>query len=158
MADQYRIPGNTLSWGSITATVDGEKYYGFTEVVFGDKRTREFVYGMATHQAPRGRTRGKYEPQEGKLKGPKSTVQALLTALASKSVSGRSFGDAEFEVVLNFSESDDTAITVVLESCTVDGVSSSHAEGPEALEDEVIINYRRIRRNDLYLFDARRLP
>src|SRR5262245_32419230 len=98
MADQYRINGNALSWASITLRVGDEVLTGFTGLTYADKRERTFVYGMGKHHAPRARTRGKYSVEPVKLKGPKSTMHALRTKLASLSPDGNSYGDYEFHI------------------------------------------------------------
>lgn len=154
MADQIRVNDNIHSWGSITVKLGNEKYTGFTAVSYGDKRERTAVYGMGRHHAPRGRTRGKYSTEPGKLKGPKSSVQALVDALAAQSADGKSFGNTEFEIVIQFVELSEQPLTVVLERSVIDALTSSHEESADALEDEVSISYLAIRRNGKYLMDA----
>lgn len=154
MADQVRVPDNIHSWGSITVKFRGNKYYGFTSLTYGDKRERVAVYGMGRHHAPRGRTRGKYSTEPGKLVGPKSTVQALINDLAAASSDGKSFGNVEFEAVYQFVENSEEPLHVVLERCVIDGVTASHEESADALQDELSISYLAIKRNGKYLFDA----
>lgn len=153
MSDELRINGNAHSWGSITVKVAEERFYGFTAISYGDSRTREKVYGMGRHHAPRGRTRGKYEVEPVSLTGPKSTMQALRQSLADKSDDGVSYGDVEFEIVVQYIERDETPITVDLEDCVLTGNTSDESEGAEALMEDVEIDCMRIRRNGLVLFD-----
>ena len=61
MADTQRINGFVPSWGDIYVKINSARYYGITEIAYGDTRVRSKLYGMARHHAPRGRTSGKYE-------------------------------------------------------------------------------------------------
>jgi hypothetical protein len=152
MADEIRVNGNAHSWGSIVAKIDGDRYHGFTAIKYGDKRERSKLYGMGKHHAPRGRSRGKYTVDVVGLTGPKATVQALRDALAAKSTSGTSYGDVEFDIVVQFVEGQ-TPITVEIEGCVFVGDASNHEEGPDSLMDEIELDPMRIRRNGKVLFD-----
>lgn len=152
MSDEVRVNGNQLSWGSITVKIDQEKYHGFTAISFGDKRERTYAYGINRSQAPRGRSRGKYTPEPVSLTGWKGSVQQLLQALAD-AAQGSSYGDYQFDIVVEYFEEDDTPITVELEDCVVTGVTASEEEGPDPLKTELEISTMRVRRNGLVLFD-----
>lgn len=153
MANEVRINGNTLSWGSTICRINGISQNWLTSISYSDKRERAVVYGMGRHHAPRGRTLGKYSVENGKLKGPKGDVQGFLDYLATLSPNGQSFGDSRFDVVLQFIEAEQ-AVTVELEDCRVVGVSASDEESAEALQDEVEISIMRVRRNGKTLFDS----
>ncbi len=152
MADETRVNGNQLSWGSITLKINEEKYFGFTAVTFGDKRERVYAWGMNRSQAPRGRSRGKYTPEPVQLTGWKGSVQQLLQALADAG-GGDSYGDTFFQIVVEYFEADDTPITVELEDCVVTGVTASEEEGGDNLKTELELSTMRVRRNNLVLFD-----
>lgn len=154
MSDQIRINGNQLSWGSIKVKLDGQPYYGFTSLTYGDKRERVKAYGMGKHQAPRGRSRGKYSTDPVKLGGPKSSIQALREALAAKSEDGVSYGDVEFEVIAQYFESSELGITVQCERCVFVANSSSEEEGADPLKEEIELDTMKIYRNGLTLFDS----
>lgn len=154
MSDEIRINGNQFSWGSIILKIDGERFYGLTSLSYGDKRVRKKTYGMGKAQAPRGRTRGKYEPDPGKIGGAKSTVQALIDLLASKSSDGKSFGNVSFEALAQYIDEGENPITVRLEDCVVTGHASSESEGQDELNDELEIDYMRVYRNGKTLFDS----
>ena len=154
MSDQVRINGNVMSWGSISAKIDNEPFYGFTGVEFGDNRERAYVWGMGKSQAPRGRTRGKYTPEPGKLTGPISTVQALVDRLAAKASDRKSYGNVEFPVVIQFVDDGEVPVTVLLEGCVVTGIKNSHEESAEAVMQDVALSYMRVWRNGKCLFDA----
>lgn len=153
MADQIRVNGNLLSWGSIKVKVDGDVFHGFTAIKYGDARERVKAYGMGRHHAPRGRSRGKYSTEPVVLTGPKSTMQELRAALAAKSSTGTSYGDVTFQVVAQYFETDETPITVEIEDCTWAKNTSSEEESADPLSEDVELDCMRIRRNGLVLFD-----
>ncbi len=153
MSDQIKVNGNVHSWGSIIFKVAGDRFYGFTSISYADKRERSKTYGMGKHHAPRGRTRGKYTTEPVKVKGPKDTCNALRKKLAELSQSGTSYGDTEFEIVVQYVESDLEPITVELADCTYVGTTTSDEESAEALTEEIEIDTMAIRRNGLALFD-----
>lgn len=151
--DPVRINGNQLSWGSIKVKVDGESFFGFTSLSYGDKRERVKAYGMGKHHAPRGRSRGKYTVEPVKLTGPKSTVQALRERLAAKADDGASYGNVEFEIVAQYIEADELPITVEIERCVWMTNTSSEEENPDPLTEDIEIDAMKIRRNGAVLFD-----
>jgi hypothetical protein len=155
MSDPVRINGNIYGWGSIKVKVDGDLYHGFDKVDFGDKRGRVKQWGTGRHQAPRGRTSGKYEPDPTKLRGPKSTMQALRAKLAAKSSDGTSYGNSEFLIVVQWVEpGEETPINVEIQRCVIVGDASSNEENGDPSKDEVEIDCMYIIRNGLTLFDA----
>jgi len=154
MADQINVNGNQLSWGSISARVNGIPYYGFTSISYADQRERVHAYGLGRHHAPRGRSRGKYTVEPVGLTGWKSSVQDLRQALASFS-GGVTYGDTEFQLIVQYVDIADTPITVLLERCVWRKSSASDEEGPDPLSEDVEIDCLRIRRNGLVLYDNR---
>jgi len=154
MADQIRINGNIVSWGSITLRVDDEIFTGFTSLSYSDKRERTKQYGMGKHHAPRARTRGKYTVEPVKLKGPKSTMHALRTKLASLSPDGNSYGDYEFHINTQYIEDFEPEMYVDIERCVYVGTSSSEEENPDPLQEEIEIDAMAIRRNGMTQFDG----
>ena len=154
MADEIRVNGNQHSWGSIKVKLDGVPYYGFKAVSYGDKRERVKAYGMGKHQAPRGRSRGKYTVDNCKLGGPPASVQILREALAAKSVDGISYGDVEFEVVVQYIEGQELPITVQLERCVIVANATTNEESADPLTEEIELDVMKIFRNGVTLFDA----
>ena len=153
MADEIRVNGNLLSWGSIEVKVNGDRYFGFTSIGYGDSRERVKGYGMGRAQGPRGRSRGKYQTAPVTLTGHKSSMQTLRQALADAG-DGTSYGDTEFEIVVQYFEADDNAITVEISRCAWGKNTSSEEEGPDPLKEDVEIDCMFIRRNGLTLFDG----
>lgn len=153
MADQIRVNGNQHSWGSIVVKIDGDRYYGFTAIKYSDSRERVKAYGMGKHHAPRGRSKGKYAVEPVGLTGWKSSIQALREALAAKSSDGNSYGDVEFQIVVQYVETGENPITVELDRCVFTKNTSNEEEGPDPLSEEVELDCMKIRRNGKVLFD-----
>lgn len=152
MSDEIRVNGNLHSWGSIVARVNDERFYGFTAINYGDSRERVKGHGMGRHQAPRGRSRGKYDTEEVTLTGFKGSMAQLRQALADAEGT-TTFGDIEFQIVVQYIEDDDTPITDELDRCVYTGTTASNEEGPDPLKEEIKIDCMLIRWNGLTLFD-----
>jgi hypothetical protein len=156
MSDAFRVNNNQYSWGSIRLKIAGEDYFGFTAISFGDKRERVKAYGMGRHHAPRGRSRGKYTIEPVKLTGWKGSVEAARAALALRvqgGDAGTSYSDVEFQIVVLYSEIDETPLIVEIDGCVWVGSTTAHEEAPENLKEEIEIDAMVIRRNGLALFD-----
>jgi hypothetical protein len=153
MADSIIVNGNQYNWGSLIAKIAGEPYSGFTAITYADKRERVKGYGMGRHQAPRGRSGGKYTIENPKITGPVDSMIALRAALAARSRDKVSYGNVAFEWVLQYVENDMIPMHVVLERCVVVGFSANHSEGPDNLLEECELDCMLIRRNGLVLFD-----
>lgn len=152
MSDAIRINGAMTSWSSTSLKIAGEPFYGITSISYGDKRTRSKAYGMGRHHAPRGRSAGKYETDNVKIKGPKATIQAIRDFYASKAEDGASYGTPELDWILQFVEGDEQQ-TIELEKLCFAEDTSSNEEGADALQEEVGFDCMSIRRNGLTLFD-----
>jgi hypothetical protein len=152
--DPIRINGNQLGWGSILAKVGGNVITGFTSIKYSDSRERVKAYGMGRHHAPRGRSPGKYQVDPVTLKGWKGSVQALREALASAAPDGISYGNVEFELVVQYVEADDKPITVHLERCVITKNTADEEESADPLSEEIEIDCMKIRRNEMTLFDS----
>src|SRR5262245_59098964 len=105
MADPIRVNGNQYSWGSIRMKAADEVWSGFTAITYSDKRERVHAYGMGRAHAPRGRSSGKYTVENVKLTGWKNSVQLFRAGLALKSADLRSYGNVEFQIVVQYIES-----------------------------------------------------
>jgi hypothetical protein len=133
MSDSIRVNGNQVSYGSIICKVNGDRFYGFTAISYGDKRERTKAYGMGRHHAPRGRSAGKYstDPRDGK-----------------------SYGNVEFTIEVQFIEPGEDPMSVTLERCVIVSDSASHEESADPLKEELEIDCMLIRRNGKTLFDG----
>ena len=157
MPDPIRVNQNQLSWGSIRVTIDGDVFTGFSGISYADKRERVKAYGMGKHQAPRGRSSGKYSTEPVKLTGWKGSIQILLIQLAARSPDQRSYGNTEFVISVIYSEPAEPNVDVEITGCVIVGVSASDEESADPLKEELEIDCMAIRRNGLTLFDSTEL-
>src|SRR4030042_4391290 len=153
--DQVRINGNVYSFGSITVKINGERWYRLTSISFADKRERVKAYGMARHQAPIGRSRGKSAAEPVKANAPPGSMQELRALLATEAEDGISYGDVSFGIAVQYVESDETPITVEILDCVWSGNNSTIRANPDPLKEEAEFACMRIVRNGLGLYDAK---
>jgi hypothetical protein len=154
MSDTIRVNGNQYSFGSVVCKVGGERFTGFTAIDYGDKRVVAKGYGLGPAQGPRGRTRGRYETDEVKLSAHLDSGQALIDKLALLSKGGLSYGNVEFQIVVQYIELDNTPITHTLDRCRIVGVTQANAEGSEITTTDFAIDCMAIYRNKKTLFDS----
>lgn len=154
MADQIRVNGNLYSWGSIKLKVAGELWHGFTSISYADKRERVKAYGMGRHHAPRGRSSGKYSTDPVKLAAPKSTMQALREFLATLAPDRTSYGNVEFQLVVQYVEPGEVPMNVEIDRCVITGNSTTDEENADPKSEEIEIDCMLIRRNGKTLFDS----
>jgi len=150
--DNLYVNGSALSWGSFVIKLDGDELRGFTSISYTHKRTRTKGYGTGPSHAPTRRSKGKYEVENVKLKGYKSSMQALRNKLAEVAGSS-SYGDTEFEVLIQGVEANEEPITVQLNRCTWAGTSGALEEGPDLVTEEVDIDCMGVVENGLTLHD-----
>lgn len=151
--DPIIVNGNQISWGSIILKLDQQRFTGFTGIAFADKRERVKAYGMGRNHAPRGRSLGKYTIEPVKLTGWKASVQLFREALAAKAVDPKSYGDVEFQTVVQYIEPTEEEITVEIDRCVWLSNTSSDEENPDPLKEEIEFDAMLIRRNGFVLFD-----
>lgn len=154
MSDGIRVNGNAYSWGSLVFKLDGELYRGFRSVSYSEKRERAKYWGMGRAHAPMARTSGKYTPDPVKVAGKIGSVQKLREALAARAPDGKSYGNVEFQGLLQYIEYDETEITVEFDRLVWISNSAGHEEAAEALTEEFELDTMLIRRNGLTLYDA----
>lgn len=152
MSDPISVNNNQHSWGSITIKLRGSVFHGFTDVSFADARERVKAYGMGRHHAPRGRSRGKYTVENCKITGWVGSIQQLRQELAAVA-GGKSYGDVEFQVIVQFYEDDDLPVTIELNRCVWAKNSSSMSEDADPRKEEIELDCMYILRNGLALFD-----
>jgi hypothetical protein len=152
-SDSIIVNGNQISWGSIVLKLNEERFTGFTGISFSDKRERVKAYGMGRAHAPRGRSRGKYTIEPVKLTGWKESVQIFRQALANLAPDQQSYGDVEFQVLVQYIEPSEAEIDIEIDRCVWMTNTSSDEENPDPLKEEVEFDAMLIRRNNLVLFD-----
>lgn len=158
MADAQRVNGFEVSWGDIYVKLGEDRYYGISEIAYGDKRTRSKSYGMGRSHAPRGRTAGKYEVDECTMKMLKKSTKELRAALAANAQDSKSYGSVSFQIVVQYAGADGEVQTDTLHECTLSGDNNSHSEGPDPLYDNLTVDVMRIDRDGLTLYDQSEGP
>lgn len=152
-SDPIIVNNNQISWGSIKLKLNQDLFTGFTAISFSDKRERVKAYGMGRSHAPRGRSRGKYTVEPVKLTGWKSSVQIFRQALAAQASDGLSYGDVEFQILVQYIDTGENEIDVEIDRCVWMTNTTSDEENPDPLKEEVEFDAMLIRRNGLVLFD-----
>jgi len=150
MADQIRVNGNLVSWGSIIMKIDGERITGFSSISYGDSRERTKGYGQGRSQGPRGRSRGKYTTEVVSVTGFNDTIEEVRLLLSD----GNNMGDTEVEIVVQYIEGDNAPVTDVIEQCVLTKNASNPQEGADALTQDIEFDCMRIRWNGRTLYDS----
>lgn len=159
MADTQRINGFAPSWSDCSFKLADSRYYGITEINYSDTRARTKVYGMGRTGTPRGRTRGKYEVGEVTVKMDMVAWNALRDALAALASDSKSYGDVEFEGVMQYAYGDpEETHTDELYSLCVTGVTNAATEGPDALMVDITMDCMGIARDGKTLYDSSKAP
>lgn len=154
MADSLRVNGNLHSWGSVILKVNGDRYYGVTQIAYGDKRERTLAWGIGRHQAPRARSRGKYTPDDLSFTMYRDSARTFIDALSALSSNGLSYGDVQFDAVIQTIEPDLLPLTVTITGCVITAVTESNDEGSDPLTTQFTAQPLRIYRDRKTLFDS----
>lgn len=155
--DEKRINGNAFGWASVLFKIGDDRIYGFKAINYKDSRERTPVYGSARHHAPRGMTPGKYSCDPATATVEKETGAAIRASLARQAADGKSFGNVEFEVVVQREEMRGgvpKVITDELHRCTWRETASKSEESAEAEYEEIAFNVTTIDWDGLSLYDA----
>jgi hypothetical protein len=155
MTDYLRVNGNLFSWGSSIVKIASVPYSGITGITFGDSRERAFGHGMGAHQAPRGRSRGKYTADNCKITAHVDTVNAILQAMTLLS-GGFSYGNPSVPIIIQLVETDLVPSTTTLDRCCIVKVGGEYSEGPDVLVQDIEWSVMTIARNKQTLFDRSR--
>lgn len=154
MADQVRINGNLYGFASTSFKIAGERYFGITEISYGDSRERVKGWGMARHHAPMGKSPGKYNTEPVKVKGYLHSLEAIRVALAAQAEDEISYGNTESEVVVQYQEPGLGVGHVQIERCHISKDVTSVTESADPLMGELELDCMLIRRNGKTLFDS----
>lgn len=153
MANDVRINGNAMSWGSVICRLNGIEQHWLVSISYSEKRERGKVYGMGRHHSPRGRSSGKYSVENVKIKGPKTDVQGFLEYLAGLSNDGISYGNVKFPLFVQYVE-DSATVTDEIVDCVVASVADTAEESVEGIMTEVELDAMYLVRNGKTLFDS----
>jgi hypothetical protein len=132
------------SWADIRAKIRGRELVGYKAIKYGDKVTREKVYGARRHAI--ARTRGKVEVDPGSLTLYESEVRELLAEL------GDGWADVPVdELIVQYGGDGLPTHTDVLENVLFEGLDGGGEEGSSALEREVPFSCMKIKRDGMYI-------
>jgi hypothetical protein len=149
MSDLIRINDTFHSWESVSLEIDGDPWNGFTGIDWEQARTRTLVYGARKDGKPLGRTSGKYEPKPISMTWLRSSWNLLCEYLSIEGLG--SYGDAEFDITLQYEEEGDIQ-TIAFLKCTIDNEKDGNQEGTDALTTDATIGTLDITRNGLSLY------
>lgn len=139
--------GFELSWQSFSLLYNGQEFTGITGCKYGQKVTREMVYGAGAY--PLGRTEGKVENDEASITFLELELRAFLAAL------GNGYGRKAFQLVAQYGAPGTPTFTDVLERCMLSGDGEGGGEeGTDAFKREVPFTFLRVKRNGLYIVDT----
>lgn len=145
MTDVIRLNNTVFSHQSCAWRFDAIPYDGILSFDFEDKRERKIVYGAKRSGRPIGWTAGKYTVPPLKLVMLRDSADRLMTQMTAKGLG--SFGDAEFNITLQYIELPAPPVTISFEPCCITGIKESTAEGIEELTTELEIACLSITRN-----------
>jgi hypothetical protein len=132
------------SWADIRVKVRGKELISFKGIKYGDKVTREKVFGARRHAIKR--TRGKVEVDDCSITMHESAVRELLDIL------GDGWADALVdEIVVQYGGDGLPTHTDVLESVYFEGLDGGGEEGSSAFEREVPFSCMKIKRDGKYI-------
>lgn len=132
------------SWADIRVKVRGKELIAFKSIKYGDKVTREKVYGARRHAI--ARTRGKVEVDDCSITMYESAVRELLAEL------GDGWADTIVdEIVCQYGNEGQATHTDVLESVLFEGLDGGGEEGSSAIEREVPFSCMKIKRDGKYI-------
>ncbi len=132
------------SWADIRVKVKGKELVAFKGIKYGDKVTRERVYGARRHAIKR--TRGKVEVDDCSITMFESEARELLDIL------GDGWVDVPVdEIVVQYGGEGQTTHTDVLEQVLFEGLEGGGEEGTSAFEREVPFSCMKIKRDGKYI-------
>lgn len=153
MSDPIRINGNVYSWSSVEFHIGDDRITGVTSIEYGDNRERTSAYGMNKSHAPIGQSAGKYQTDPVKITAWKHTARAIRKAL--KQIAGTGgFGNAEFTIVVQYTEKDLGSATDTIRRCTWAKGTSKAEESPDPLKEDIEMKCLSILWDGDSLFDS----
>ena len=132
------------SWADIRVKAKGKELIAFKGIKYGDKVSREKVFGARRHAI--ARTRGKVEVDDCSITMYESAVRELLGIL------GPNWADVLVdEIVVQYGGDGQTTHTDVLEDVLFEGLDGGAEEGTSAIEREVPFSCMKIKRDGVYI-------
>lgn len=152
--DKPRVNGSVTSWGHIYFKLRNQKWFGIVDITYGHKRERVEGAGLGKHHVANRVSAGKYTTEISKVKMFKASASAFRAALAQDAEDGISYGNVEFEGLLQFIPPSEASQTIELRRCTYRELSFAASESADPLYDEIGVKPLWIVENGKTLFDA----
>ncbi len=154
MAGRILENGKQYSWGSVrlilaNGTIEIE---GYSEITWGQKRNRTKGRGQGRHQAPQVRSNGEYDVDNVKFAFRVDHADELRDRLAELAPDRRSYGDVEFEIMVQLVE--EKVSTLEFRQATVAGEGGSYKSGPEGMMEELEFDIMRALKNGKTLYNS----
>lgn len=151
-----RVNGKLYNWGSLILKIDGVPFTGVGKIEYSQKRERVKGYGMAPHQGPRGRTNGKYTPDNVKMTLFEDTWKTLREMLALQSANGLSYGNPQVPIILQAFELELGVDQRTFDRCCIVSDGASLEEGSEPNMVDIEWDVMGIFENGMTLYDSTR--
>lgn len=153
MSDQVLVNGNLLSRASCTLKMNGEPFYAWQTIEFGDKRERAYGYGANRSYKPLGKTKGKYTPDPLVIGFLEHASKAVLDSLGKLASDGKSVGEPSVLWTLSIDEPGVASVLNEIEGCTLAELSASVEETAEGIVEKLTFMPMGVKRNGLSLYD-----
>lgn len=154
MSDQVLVNGNVLSRASCTLKMNGEPFYAWQTIEFGDKRERAYAYGANRAYKPLGKTKGKYTPDPLVIGFLEHASDSVLSSLASLAPDGVSVGEPSVLWALSIDEPGVASVLIEVEGCTLAEASASVEETADGIVEKLTWMPMGVKRNGRTLYDS----
>jgi hypothetical protein len=153
MSDQVFVNGRAFSRSSCQLKMEGEEFFGFDTIEFGQSRERGIKYGSGKSAGPRARTGGRYKAKELVFGFQLDTAAAVKKSLARRASDGKSYGNPDVLWTLNVEEPGLEPQFYEFLNATLDDEATSVEDSTEGTVEKQTFNPMRIKQNGLSLYD-----
>ena len=150
MPDVVRVNATIYSWTNCLFKIDGQPFDGLISFNYEQKLERRIIPSSRSDAPPLGKSAGKYSVPSMSMRMLKDSANALTSYLITQAPPGPGLSYGQSLFVITFHIAHDFSmppISIVCESCTIDGKKDVHDEGVDELVTEFEIGALRIREN-----------
>lgn len=147
-----RINGRMFSWSSVSIRINGTLISAIKSIAYSDKIEPVKGYGSNRSFRPIGKTQGKYSTDPVTASIEVAELEDLRQALADASGTN-SFGNVEFQIVVQYEEPGRGVYTDVIEGCTWTKTAAKADDGGDAIYLDVEFDCMAIKWNGKYKFE-----
>ncbi len=153
MSDQVLVQGRLLSRSSCQLKRDGEEFFGWDTMEWGQSRERGKAYGSGKAGGPRGKTGGRYAAKELVIGFHQDTALAVKKSLAREASDSKSYGNVSHMWTLTVSEPGLETQLYEWTGCTLDDESGGAEDSAEKMLEKFTFGPMRMKHNGLSLYD-----